>query len=697
MSDPENRQAAINAPDRDEFVRHLRNKAEEAVQASVHHASLSQQYMEVSQKFAQLAEQAGATGLSGLADLQQSLQQLEGQSEKLPGLTSVASSPLNSAGPSTNANADVLPPQVPDSPAAGFSALAAKVPSPFGESLSANSSDGEAADVSGAVTKQKFHSTRKIVERNRKAKLAAKRVKVKAKKSDLKPKQRTATEELQKGKGSIATSVGIFCLVVFFMSMITWQLEAEPKLTPIMAAFADEVTEVEEPQPIEPPEEEQGDQVEMETEEPVEEPEPEPEPEPDPEPMPEEEERPEPVEPEEMPETEMAEVPLPGTPEGAEPAAADASAVDVATVDNHSEAGRKALLAKFGGSQASESAVQYGLEWLISVQNPQGYWDFINIGECKNAGTINNPIGGTAYALLPFLAAGQTHKDGKYTKQVAAALSYLITIGVETPAGYDLRGMINKQSDDKAPNEAYYVHGAATLAICEAYGITKDRKLKQAAEGAIRFIVNSQDPTGGGWRYLPREPGSTSVTAIQVMALVAAKKAGIKVPDNVFEGVMHYLNGVQVDKEGRYGYEAQKKTYKSSVTAMALLCRMYCGWKRDDGDMRDGIALLNKTYPKDNLYTMYFATQVMKNWGGKEWERWNGLLRDDLVADQETTGPAKGSWKPRSGAIHAKQGGRLLTTALATLTLEVYYRYKPLLPEEKTSATQPDSALVDGG
>jgi hypothetical protein len=115
---------------------------------------------------------------------------------------------------------------------------------------------------------------------------------------------------------------------------------------------------------------------------------------------------------------------------------------------------------------------------------------------------------------------------------------------------------------------------------------------------------------------------------------------------------------------------------------MALLCRMYLGWKRDDGDMRAGVALLDKAGPYENLYSSYFATQVMKNWGGDEWVRWNTRLRDDLIARQEIQGPAKGSWKPRTGAIHAKQGGRLLTTALAMLTLEVYYRYKPLLPEE---------------
>ncbi len=502
-------------------------------------------------------------------------------------------------------------------------------------------------------------------------------MRVKAKKSDLKPKQRTATEELKKNSRSLASSIGLFAVAVFLLSLITFQFEVEVPINPIMAAFASEITEIEDPLPVEPPAEEQGEQTEQMVEEPVEEEKPE-----------EAEPEPEPEKPIELPaealaesESTMEELPLPEATTGTESTTAETNIGDVSAIDNHSDAGRQALLQKFGGSQASESAVQRGLEWLVSVQHPQGWWDFNQVGQSSSPGTINNPIGGTAYALLPFLAAGQTHEEGNYQKQVGAGLTFLTKIGINAPAGYDLRGMINKNSDDKEPNEAYYVHGAATLALCEAYGITKDRRLKAAAEGAVKFIVNSQDPKGGGWRYNPLEPGSTSVTAIQVMALMAAKKAGIKVPDKTFQGVMFYLDSVQVDREGRYGYEIEKKKYSGAVMAMSLLCRMYLGWGRDYGDLRAGIALLDKAGPYDNLYSLYFATQVMKNWGGEEWERWNVRMRDYLIATQETEGPAAGSWKPRTGAIHAKQGGRLLTTVLATLTLEVYYRYKPLLPE----------------
>jgi len=284
---------------------------------------------------------------------------------------------------------------------------------------------------------------------------------------------------------------------------------------------------------------------------------------------------------------------------------------------------------------------------------------------------------------------GQTHQQGAYRANVRAGLDFLLKAGIVVPAGYDLRGVLNKGNKDAEPNEAYYVHGAATLVLCEAWWMTRDRRLKDAAQGAVAFLLNSQDPRGGGWRYLPQQPGSTSVTAIQVMALKAAEKSGITVPDATWQGVSHYLDSIQVDGKGRYGYEITKRSYQASLTAMALLSRMYLGWGRDDGDLRDGIGLLARKGPYDNLYYNYFATQVMRNWGGEEWQRWNLRLRDDLVRWQVQDGPEAGSWTPRDRADYSVAGGRLLTTCLATLTLEVYYRYDSLLPDPASDTNAP--------
>jgi len=728
-------------PSPEQFAAYLRTRTEQAIAASVHHASLSQQYLTLSQKFAALAEQAAGNS-AGVAS---SLHQLEREAA-----TGVPAGPIGwhqQASPhfspqTGQTNSHAVAPTSPqeifssggqtirqdsgqpfsDPHPAGFFSPPAKFPStleagraddaaatlPLGNSESAarevlsssatketlhtpvpqttiDLSGANGKKAAGAIRKRKPRlSLRKVIERARMVALEqAERVRVKAKKSDLKPQLRKTSEELKeelkrsRGPATISTFVTVLALMILALKQLEY-VEEVP-LPPLVAGFSDSIEPVEESLPIEPPAEEVGEQLEQPAEEPVEEMIEEPEPEPVPEPLP--EPTPEPAE-EAMPEAETADASLPETPDGTVATNPDATPENESGAGEiRSEAGRKQMVEKYGGSAASESSVGYALEWLASRQRTNGTWDFIDVGPCKNAGTVNNPIGGTAYALLPFLAAGQTHKEGQYRKQVQAGLEFLTSIGVRAPAGYDLRGVINKADDDEDPNYAYYIQGAATLALCEAYGMTKDRKLKPFAEEAAKFLVNSQDPRGGGWRYNPQQPGSTSATAIQLMALKAAEKAGIKIPDSTWKGVSFYMDSVSVDGEGRYGYEIEKKNYTASVTSMALLSRMYLGWGRDDGDMRAGIALIDKKGPYDNLYYNYFATQVMKNWGGSEWDRWNGRLRDDLIAWQSTDGPSKGSWTPRDRDDYSKAGGRLLATCLATLTLEVYYRYKPLLPE----------------
>ncbi|MCA9012653.1 MAG: terpene cyclase/mutase family protein, partial [Planctomycetaceae bacterium] len=532
-------------------------------------------------------------------------------------------------------------------------------------------------------------SVRSLLDRARLVGLEkAEKVRVKPKKADLKPQLRTTTEELTlELKRSRMPAVISFVLTGFLLLILAFrQMEffEDVPIPPIIASIAETNEETEEAVPIEPPPVETGEQMEQPVEEIAENPEPLPEPVAEPEPTPEPE-----------PEIQVADAVLPESPNGTAPSSpVPKDGSNAGDTDNRSEAGRKVLLEKYGGTVASETAVGFALEWLAARQRSNGTWDFIDVGPCTQKGSVNNPIGGTAYALLPFLAAGQTHKEGKYRQQVQAGLAFLTTIGVAVPAGYDLRGVINKVDDDTEPNYAYYVHGAATLALCEAYGMTRDRKLKQAAEGAVLFLVNSQNPRSGGWRYNPQEGGSTSATAIQVMALKAAEKAGIRIPAGTWKGVSSYLDSVSVDGEGRYGYEAEKKTYAMSVTSMALLSRMYLGWGRNDGDLRAGIALISKSAASENYYTNYFATQVMKNWGGPEWDRWNVRIREDLIARQETDGPARGSWAARDRADYSRSGGRLLTTCLATLTLQVYYRNKPLLDEYPSLALPQNPALV---
>ena len=123
-----------------------------------------------------------------------------------------------------------------------------------------------------------------------------------------------------------------------------------------------------------------------------------------------------------------------------------------------------------------------------------------------------------------------------------------------------------------------YGHGLASIALCEAYGMTKDTGLAEPAQQAVNFIVYAQDPTGGGWRYTPHQPGDTSVLGWQLMALKSAHMAYLIVPPKTIKGADHFLDTMQTESGAAYGYVRPERP---STTAIGLLCRMYLGWKHD--------------------------------------------------------------------------------------------------------------------
>ena len=693
MNTPHSRTKQPSRPD-EALALQLREKAEQAVAASIHHASLSQQYLALSQKYSAVAEQCLTGSASPLQQIARALDDECDTGRPAPPLGFAASPtpvaplsemPQQRSSDSSPVNAPIG--HVPDPaqrPTQSQTATETKNNLAVPAAPAAIKTDGDISPRPSKTRRRRRvrRPTRELVRNlHLKTQAPPQKVRIKAKKKDLKPRTRNPVEELKDSRRPAAISCLVCAVIAGLLAMVRLTYVIESPLQPIVAGFTAEQELVDDSVVIEPILEEEGEQTveeqpEEEEEEPPEEPEPEPEP------------------PSDQPAEQPEQAPATDDVANTEMAAATQPAESVEKndsggLDGRTADGRQAMLEKYGGSAASESAVGQALDWLVSVQRRDGSWDFRDIGGCSSPGTAHNPIGGTAYALLPFLAAGQTHQQGAYRANVRAGLDFLLKAGIVVPAGYDLRGVLNKGNKDAEPNEAYYVHGAATLVLCEAWWMTRDRRLKDAAQGAVAFLVNSQDPRGGGWRYLPQQPGSTSVTAIQVMALKAAEKSGIAVPDATWQGVSHYLDSIQVDGKGRYGYEITKRSYQASLTAMALLSRMYLGWGRDDGDLRDGIGLLSRKGPYDNLYYNYFATQVMRNWGGEEWQRWNLRLRDDLVRWQVQDGPEAGSWTPRDRADYSVAGGRLLTTCLATLTLEVYYRYDSLLPDPASDTNAP--------
>ncbi len=367
------------------------------------------------------------------------------------------------------------------------------------------------------------------------------------------------------------------------------------------------------------------------------------------------------------------------------------------------------MLRQSGGTQASENAVRLALEWLKAHQIPaspnnplSGSWNFDHRAgpgshrTSPNAGDFSRAQNAaTAMALLCFLGNGQTHLQGDYKEVVENGLAFLLRNGRLTRGGlsfYEGQG-------------GMYNHGLAAITLCEAYAMTDDVRLASPAQAALRFIEYAQDPIGGGWRYEPKTPGDTSAVGWQIMALKSANMSGLDVNKKTIRGANKFLNYVALDSGSYYGYMQPGRIRKRGTTSVGLLCRMYLGWTRDNPALVNGVEWMSDLGPSVgvwkpgmreisendkpgfdcNMYYNYYATQVMRQYGGETWTKWNTTMRDFLIATQSTEGPSKGSWyfsKPDLGYPH---GGRLYATTLAAMTLEVYYRYLPLYDNEQTS------------
>jgi hypothetical protein len=379
-----------------------------------------------------------------------------------------------------------------------------------------------------------------------------------------------------------------------------------------------------------------------------------------------------------------------------------------------SGATKSKLLGEGGGNAASEAAVARGLAWLAKQQKSGGYWEFDpRDPKMKHKDYATS----TGMALLPFLAAGVTHRSAgaRHQKTVADGLKWL-------------QNDLNISTGKFAHGSPQYMYGHAisTMALCEAYGMTKDRALLTHANAAVQFIVRSQGPDGS-WGYGPGTNGDTSIVGWQIQALKAAMLTkDIVVDEKVIARANQFLDRVSVGSlKSSYGYREPTGGPGTALTAVGLLCRYYvAGWGPNNAGLAEGTRGLfgrpkadatltdsgsdrtrapktaaqikdNKATPE--LYYFYYATQVVHFYGGKMWQEWNegpkdangkrqGGMRDWLIATQAGAGNEAGSWAPDGGSI-GSHCGRVGSTCLCLLTLEVYYRHLPLY---KRNAAQAD-------
>jgi hypothetical protein len=337
----------------------------------------------------------------------------------------------------------------------------------------------------------------------------------------------------------------------------------------------------------------------------------------------------------------------------------------------------------------TEEAIERGLEFLAKHQREDGSWRLEDFGDEPR---LRSDTAATALALLSFQGAGYSHEQFKYQKTCRRAIDWLIE---NQKADGDLYRPMDEASD---LNAWIYSHAIASLALCEAYGMTQDESIRKGAQRSIDFLIASQDPVAGGWRYSPRIGSDTSVTGWAMMALKSAELAGLKVPPKVFVGISKWLSGSEASAQERYLYrynwlantpEAIHGRIPTPVmTSVGLLMRFYLGWRRTTPDMQRGTdwlldrppSLGTVQAPQRDTYYWYYASQVMFHMGGERWQKWYSTLYPILIESQETEGRYPGSWNP-SGEIPDAWGpyaGRLYVTTLNLLSLEVTYRHLPL-------------------
>ncbi len=323
-----------------------------------------------------------------------------------------------------------------------------------------------------------------------------------------------------------------------------------------------------------------------------------------------------------------------------------------------------------GGGDDTERAVDRALKWIAQHQLPDGGWSF-ELGQCagcncKKSGNNPDRCGATALALLPFLGRGYTHREGPYKAQIERGINFLAQL---TVAG-------NGKAYGKGGS--LYSQGLTGIALSECYAMSQDNRLATPTQLALNFISDAQDPSGGGWRYEPKQPGDTSAVGWQIMALKSGNMAYLKVNPLTIKKAVDFLNAVQEEDGAFYGYTNPGKG--AGTTAVGLLCRMYLGWKKDNPALQRGCEHISKLGPNKDLYYDYYATQVMHHMEGEMWIAWNKKMKELLLKTQATSGHETGSWHEgvEGGGHGAETAGRLYCTSLATMILEVYYRHLPI-------------------
>jgi len=342
---------------------------------------------------------------------------------------------------------------------------------------------------------------------------------------------------------------------------------------------------------------------------------------------------------------------------------------------------RAQIVAANGGDAETEAAVEAALRWLANNQAADGRWDADQhgagreqtvLGHDRQGAGFRADTGITGLALLALLGAGHTQLAGPYRDHVARGIAFL---SQSQRRDGSLGGTASLYAH-------MYCHAMATFALSEAYATTHAPALDHPVRRAVAYSIASQHPRSGGWRYQSGDPGDTSQLGWQVMALRSAELAGIEIPAETRRGMRRFLRSVAAGTYGGLASYQPRSRPSRTMTAEALACRQLLETVRDRQAEQEAVGYLLTRLPgqgQPNLYYWYYGTLSLYQVRGDAWRKWNDALKATLLAAQRTNGPQAGSWDPQT--MWGGYGGRVYSTAMAALSLEIYYRYLPLYIE----------------
>jgi hypothetical protein len=258
----------------------------------------------------------------------------------------------------------------------------------------------------------------------------------------------------------------------------------------------------------------------------------------------------------------------------------------------------------------------------------------------------------TALTIISILAHGDDPNFGPYNKTVHRGLDYILK-QMDQTTGYIGPSMYN--------------HGFSTLALAESYGAVDDPRLGVALQKAVRLIVSAQEQNPRkAWRYSPEaKDADTTVSGAQMVALLAARNAGIPVPESVIQNGLDFFRSCQTG-EGGIGYISP---IAPNATRTAIACLVFSLAKEKNSSSYKAAFNFLKQSPPDSQYPQYFlyyASQAFFHGSTEAWRTWNRQNIDSLRSTQTPDG----NWDGQFGPTFA--------TAGSMLSLALNYRYLPI-------------------